>query len=59
MGDNYYNFLVLYTCCGLQQIHRLYILSLFHLLAYCEDQDRVNTTFYILENLAESKEYYL
>lgn len=30
-----------------------------HLLAYCQDQDRVNTIFYISENSAESKEKYL
>lgn len=34
----------------------LYTLS--NLLAYCEDQDKINATFYTLENLAESKNYF-
>lgn len=34
------------------------LILLSHLLAYCEDQDRVNTTFYVLENLAESEKHH-
>lgn len=39
-------------------IRSIGLILLSHLLAYCEDQDRVNTTFYVLENLAESEKHH-
>lgn len=57
VNNNYNNFHVLCTFMDYNRSTGYSVLS--YLLVYCQDQDRVNTTFYIIENLAESKEYYL